>query len=276
VRECVTDAYSVEKEKRRAATRHVNVRAIRARLVIAFALVAAPLSAAHAGPPFLTDDPDPTDYQQYEIYLYSQGVVDGGANTGTALGLEVNYGALPDVQVSVALPAGFSAPARSQATFGVSDAEFGVKYRFLEEEMDGWRPQVSFYPAVQAALGSSGKSLGDSATHLFLPLWAQKSFGPWTTFGGGGYRINPGPDGRNSWFAGWAVLRRISDRFQMGAEIYHETSETSGEKETSGASIGALYDLSDRFHLVGSAGPSTTACCRAAALSYYLALEWTP
>jgi hypothetical protein len=274
VRECVTDAYSVEKEKRRAATRYVNIKAIRVRLVIALALAAAPLSAAHAGPPFLTDDPDPTDYQQYEIYLYSLGVVDGGANTGTPLGVEVNYGALPDLQISAALPAGFTGPARTQATFGITDAEFGLKYRFIEEDEAGWRPQVSFYPAIQVALGGSGD--GDQATHEFIPLWAQKSFGSWTTFGGAGYRINPGPEGRNSWFVGWGALRRVSESLQLGAEIYHETAEALEEKANSGANIGAIFDFNGRYHLVGSAGPRTSDCCHGTAFSYYLALEWTP
>jgi hypothetical protein len=234
----------------------------------------APQSAARAGPPFVTDDPDPTDYQQFEIYLYSEGELDSSRNNGTALGLEVNYGLLPDVQVSVAIPADFSAPNRSHPVFGVSDAEFGVKYRFLEESETGWRPQVSFYPAVQAALGSS--DLGESATHEFFPLWAQKSFGPWASFGGGGYRINPGPDGRNSWFAGWGTLRQIGDRFQLGAEIYHETAEARGEKEISGFNMGASYQFSSNYHLVGSAGPRTSDCCSAMAASYYFALEWTP
>ena len=30
-------------------------------------------SPASAGPPFITDDPEPTDYQHWELYVFSQG-----------------------------------------------------------------------------------------------------------------------------------------------------------------------------------------------------------
>ena len=178
------------------------------RVIAAVALIAAPLSAARAGPPFATDDPEPTEYGHYEIYLYSQGTWNGDSQAGTAVGLEVNYGALPNVQISAALPVGFNAPDEAGPRFGIADAKFGVKYRFIQEDSDGWRPQVSFYPSIEAALGNSSATGSDHAAHVFLPLWAQKSFGSWTTFGGGGYRINGGRDGRDSWFAGWALVKR--------------------------------------------------------------------
>lgn len=107
------------------------------RLATALALAAAPLGGAHADAPYLTDDPDPTDYRQFEIYLYAAGVEDGGANSGTPLGLEINYGALPDMEISASVPAGFIAPASNQPTFAISEAEFGIKYRFIEEDEAG-------------------------------------------------------------------------------------------------------------------------------------------
>jgi hypothetical protein len=234
-----------------------------------------PLDVAHAGPPFATDDPEPTDYGHFEIYLYSQETSGDAIKTGSAVGLEVNYGALPNVQVSASLPIGFAAPAHARTTFGVSDAELGIKYRFIEEDDDGWRPQVSFYPSVDAALGNSGKTMADSATHEFLPLWAQKSFGSWTTFGGGGYRLNPGRDGRNSWFAGWAVLRKLSDHLELGVELFRDTAEARDERNMTAFNVGAIYDLSEAFHLVGSAGPGIDDRNKGATSSCYFAIEWT-
>ena len=40
-------------------------------------------------------------------------------------------------------------------------------------------------------------------------------------------------------------------------------------------SIGAIYDLSEEFHLMGSAGASVEDNSAAAAVSFYVALEWT-
>ncbi|MGD0865728.1 MAG: hypothetical protein ABSA49_09245 [Rhizomicrobium sp.] len=39
------------------------------KMSIALVLVALPLDVAYAGPPFATDDPEPTDYGHFEIYL---------------------------------------------------------------------------------------------------------------------------------------------------------------------------------------------------------------
>jgi len=120
-------------------------------VLTALAFAIAPLNIATAGPPFATDDPEPTDYGHFETYLFTQGVTAGSGKSGPELGLEVNYGALPDLQISASLPVGFSAPNRTGMAIEVSDVEFGVKYRFVEEDNDGWRPQVSFYPSVQFA-----------------------------------------------------------------------------------------------------------------------------
>ena len=57
----------------------------------------------------------------------------------------------------------------------------------------------------------------DALAGLLVPLWAQKDFGAWQVFGGGGYTFNPGRDGRDFWQGGVAVLRQVSDRFALGA-----------------------------------------------------------
>jgi hypothetical protein len=231
---------------------------------------------AWAGPPFATDDPEPTEYQHFEIYLYSEASWAGDSQGGTAMGLEVNYGLLPNLQITASLPVGFDLPDDARARFGIGEAEIGAKYRFIEEDSTGWMPQVSFFPSVEAALVRSGSTTGDRATHVFLPLWAQKSFGEWTTFGGGGYRINDGTGTRDSWFVGWAAVKQMDDDWHLGAEIYRESAQTNAGNGVNAFSIGATYDFSDRWHVVGSAGAGFEDHSGAATLSTYVALEWTP
>jgi hypothetical protein len=48
----------------------------------------------------------------------------------------------------------------------------------------------------------ANRHFGSGRLGLFLPLWAEKDFGAWSLFGGGGYNINPGPDQRNFWLSG--------------------------------------------------------------------------
>lgn len=57
-----------------------------------------------AGPPFITDDPEPVDYHHWEIYLFFSGARAGNETSGTGPAHEVNYGALPNVQLAITVP----------------------------------------------------------------------------------------------------------------------------------------------------------------------------
>ena len=48
-----------------------------------------------------------------------------------------------------------------------------------------WRPMIGVFPLVEAPTGDARRGLGAGHTREFLPLWLQKSFGGWTTYGGG-------------------------------------------------------------------------------------------
>src|ERR1700729_811796 len=45
-----------------------------------------------AGPPYVTDDPEPTDTGHFENYLYIEGTHAAGAMAGPSAGIEINYG----------------------------------------------------------------------------------------------------------------------------------------------------------------------------------------
>ena len=61
-------------------------------------LAAAP---AHAGPPFITDDPEPVDLGHWEVYGFSAGTHTAADTGGTLGGIEVNYGAAPNLQLAL-------------------------------------------------------------------------------------------------------------------------------------------------------------------------------
>ena len=89
-----------------------------------------------AGPPFLTDDPEPVDYHHWEFYLFSNldknNVVDEEPNLN-APAIEFNYGALPNLQLHLIVPYAWSLPSAAPADNGLGDIETGVKYRFIQE-----------------------------------------------------------------------------------------------------------------------------------------------
>jgi hypothetical protein len=131
-------------------------------------------SPAAAGPPFLTDDPEPVDLGHWEVIGFSMGTVVRGDSAGTLPGVEVNYGALPGLQLHVKVPVSFNSQSVTGTESGYGDTEFGAKYRFINPGEDDWWPQVAVYPAVDLRTGNVPRGLGTGATHMFLPLWMQK------------------------------------------------------------------------------------------------------
>jgi hypothetical protein len=175
-------------------------------LLLVFVVAGMPSPSA-AGPPFLTDDPEPVDYDHWEIIGFSMGTLVQGDAAGVLPGVEVNYGAMPNVQLHVKVLAAFNSQSVTGTQFGYGDTEVGVKYRFINPGEDDWWPEVAVYPAISAPTGDEARGLGSGTTHAFLPLWMQKSFGDWTTYGGGGYGFNPGPGNKDYWFVGWQLQR---------------------------------------------------------------------
>src|ERR1700681_4264031 len=80
---------------------------------------------ALAGPPYVSDDPEPTDYKHFEIYTFSNGTATNGDISG-ATGVDFNYGAAPDLQLTATLPAGFDRPAFSRTSLGPSNIELAA------------------------------------------------------------------------------------------------------------------------------------------------------
>jgi hypothetical protein len=230
---------------------------VRAKRVGAFAaafLLAASLAGpATAGPPYTTDDPEPVELHHWEIYLASQDFFSaGGAWSGALPMVEVNFGALPQVQLHLIAPLAYDRAPGGPMTYGYGDTELGVKWRFVQE--GDWVPMIGTFPLVELPTGNLSRGLGTGSTRLFVPLWLQKSFGAWTTYGGGGYWVNPGSGNRNYWFFGWQAQCRLGEAVTVGAEIFHTSaSEVGGSGETR-FNAGLVADLSDVHHLLFSAG----------------------
>ncbi|MDE2183830.1 MAG: hypothetical protein KGJ78_12500 [Alphaproteobacteria bacterium] len=230
---------------------------------------------AFAGPPFLADDPEPVEYQHWEVYIFSAATRVDGDTGGVLPGVEVNYGVVPDVQLHIVAPLAFDKPSGSGMRNGLGDTELGVKYRFLQEDERGWRPMVGVFPLVEVPSGDAGRGLGAGRPRIYLPVWLQKSFGKWLTYGGGGYWINPGPGNRNHWFAGWLLQRQITASFALGGELFHQTPDTIGGKESTGYNVGGVYDFSENHHLLFSVGSGLQNAGTTNSFSYYLAFQWT-
>lgn len=129
-------------------------------------------SSARAGPPFITDAPEPVDYRHWEFYIASQYAYNGYVEEGTLPHLEHNYGAVPDLQLHLLIPLAFFHPNGGPTMYGIGDTEAGVKYRFTHES--DTTPQIGCFPLLHLPTGGSDRGLGAGHVKLFLPIWAQK------------------------------------------------------------------------------------------------------
>jgi hypothetical protein len=236
------------------------------------ALVFVMLSSATAlaGPPYVTDDPQPTDDGHFEIYAFSNGTLtrDG---TGGAAGVDFNYGAAPDLQLTAVIPMAWTAPHTGPSASNLGNVELAAKYKFIHQ--DDFGVDVAFFPRVFLPAGSG--EVGDRHASLLLPIWIGRSWGNWSSFGGGGCVINHGGDSQNFCQLGWAITNQLTPTLQLGAEIYHQTAETFGGRASTGVGFGAIYDLSENYHLMASLGPGIQNAAETNQTAWYVALLTT-
>jgi len=199
---------------------------------LTFVVCFAAVWTAQAGPPFQTDDPDPVDLHHYEFYVF--GNADGtGVEMDTAgPAAEFNWGVLPNTQLHVILPLAAIVPSNEAkyapsgagpSEVGLGDIEIGVKYRWIKETKH--RPMFGTFTMLEVPSGNSNLGLGVGKVWAKLPVWVQKSFGPWTTYGGVGEQIVPQTGYRNFTYGGWLVQRDIGKKWTLGGEVFSHGAE---------------------------------------------------
>ncbi len=241
------------------------------------------VSVARAGPPFQTDDPDPVPFHHYEFYIF--GGSDGTPVETDPVGpaVEFNWGAIPNVQLHLVVPWGAVVPSNNPAyfpagvgpsAFGLTDTELGVKWRFVKETRH--RPMIGSFTMLEAPTGSYAKGLGVGKVWYKLPIWIQKSFGPWTTYGGAGYEIVPQVDYRNFAYGGWLLQRDIGKKWTLGAEVFSHGAEGLATPQTRASTMvdagGYYYFRNPGFQLLFAYGHSVAGQTENYA---YLGLYWT-
>ena len=229
----------------------VGCRSIRIQLLryagLALVLLAQP---AVAGPPFVSDDPEPTPYRHFEIYTFNNGT-NTRDGTGGEAGIDFNYGGTPDLQLTATLPAGYDHSPGGGINIGMSNLELAAKYRFLHQDAFGL--DVAVFPRVFLPSGSN--RIGDNHVSLLLPVWVERDWkGGWSAFGGGGCVVSEIRSADLCEAGLQCPGRYLSfcpSLAGIGAELFHQTATSGGTPATSSVGIGWRYDLNENFHLLG-------------------------
>ena len=207
-----------------------------------------------AGPPFNTDDPEPVKLKHWEYYISSMNLYQQNFYTGTLPHLEINYGAIENVQLHVVLPMNFNyyVPAK-QMKYAYATTEFGIKYRFIKET--NTHPQIGTFPIVEIPT-ISNPEFNNGEIQIYLPVWIQKSWDKLTTYGGAGYWYNTGANNKNYLFAGWEVQYDFTEILTLGGEVFYHSASTVDSKSLAAINVGGYINFSSKFHLLFSFGHS--------------------
>ena len=223
----------------------------RAALILVL-LGASPL--AHAGPPFVTDDPEPAELHTWEVNYAVNGTHGRGSTTASLPGADINYGAATGLQLHVQAQMAYSSGNGAMAHHGLGDTELGVKYRLTAESDDASDWMVSLYPLLELPTGNASLNLGAGKSSLYLPVWFQTTRAGWTFYGGGGYWINPGSGQRNAWAGGAVALYQLTGSLQLGAELFGKTATQVLGSSSNGFNVGGNWNLAKNLSLLFSTG----------------------
>ncbi len=206
-----------------------------------------------AGPPFQTDDPEPVDFRHYEFYQFGTVSSTPVETDPTGPAFEFNWGAVPNVQIHLIVPFEEILPSNSAiyapagagpSAFGLGDMELGVKFRFVKETPH--RPEIGSFTMIELPTGNSDKGLGVGKAWYKLPIWIQKSWGHWTSYGGAGYQVVPQTQYRNFLDTGWLLQRDIGKKLTLGAELFSHQKEGLATPQTQSSN---LVDVGGSYYI---------------------------
>lgn len=242
-----------------------------AKKLIPFLMVALS-NTVFAGPPFITDDPETLENNAWEVnYAASKTWRDGGASAALP-SVDINYGLTSNIQLH-AQPRYSYEQESGIRNVGFDNTEVGVKYRFVDRNVQNQRIMLGIYPMLQLPTGN--RKLGETRgkTQLFLPIWGQVDTEKWSIYGGTGYRLNQGLNSKNSCFLGLTTLYKVNQDLRVGGEVYAESATELQGNNSSGFNLGGIYNMTTDYHFLFSFGQALNNVQPTNRLSAYVALQ---
>jgi hypothetical protein len=226
------------------------------------------INSAQAGPPFVTDDPEPPPPGGWEINVPFILERTAGSTEMDAPLFDFNYG-LPNIQLKLEFPIKIVHEDGDGTAAGAGDLLMGVKWRFLNNEKS--QLQLGIYPQLLLPTGDHARGLGEGRTAFVLPLVAQKSWDKWTLYGNLGYWWRTAADTRNYVYAGLVLEHEINDRLELGVELFGNSPKEPGSRSDFAFNLGGTWKLSTHLNLLFASGRDIVGDTRAMA---YIGLQF--
>ena len=209
------------------------------------------INGVQAGPPFVTDDPEPPPPGGWEINVPFILEHTPGTTEMDAPLFDLNYG-LPNMQLKAEFPIGIIHEDNGGTKAGAGDSLLGVKWRFLNNEHSQF--QLGTYPQLLLPTGDHARGLGEGRVAFVLPLLAQKSWDQWTVYGNVGYWWRGAHETRSYFYAGAVLERELTERLTLGGELFGNSPSERGGNSEFAFNVGGICKLSDHLNLLFSAG----------------------
>ncbi|HEX9139131.1 MAG TPA: hypothetical protein VF848_05035 [Steroidobacteraceae bacterium] len=200
----------------------------------------APSAHAQAGPPFFTNDPGTPGATNWEINVGWMQTLAHNASSNQIPLLDLNFGVGDRVQLSYEIPYVFETNRGQSTQSGWSNADPGVKWRFLDEGDEGW--QASVFPQVETGVSAHAQQLGTGVAgpRYFLPAEFSRNFGTYElNFEAGYYFAGHGPRERT---LGLVAGRQVTGQLELDIEIYDDYVHDAGAHTTT-LDVGGRYKL---------------------------------
>jgi hypothetical protein len=222
---------------------------IRCRVLGIWLLLATDFS--RAGPPFVTDDPEPPAPSGWEINVPFILERTPGKTEMDAPLFDFNYG-LPNIQLKLEFPIEVIRDDSSGTVAGIGDLLLGVKWRFFNNEKSQF--QLGIYPQLLVPTGDHARGVGEGQTAFVLPLLAQKSWEKWTVYGNIGYWWRGAHETRDYFYAGAVLEREINQQLELGVELFGKSPKERGGRSELAFNIGGTWKLKEHLNLLFSGG----------------------
>ncbi len=238
-----------------------------------FAEDSEPIEMTVGSPPMISDDTGTPGPKNWEINAVFDAVLSKDSKSYEVPLWDINYGVGENIQLKYEVPYVFTDEAGAKSR-GLANSEFGVKYRFYDNEKNGLSiavyPQIGFRTPgskIEGGREEGGEGgVAEKGTTYALPFLLTKEFGKFSvTANIAGERSSE--DTRIETSASLGAGTRLTDKLAILLEIAGSDLNTAEEKRVL-ANLGLKFKLSDKHAVVFSAGRDIYAAPGSRSCSY--------